>query len=113
MCCLPFQFPSLRYNLPNFAKSYIDAARQRGFDTVFATGLEPALRALASEGVLEVLVEAGPQLTQSVLASPFWDEHVCIIQGAAANAEDQIEIRRNCKSAAEPEAGERHVHRHW
>lgn len=94
------------------SSGYVDAAGQRGFDTVFATGLETALRALAREGVIEALIEAGAQLTQSVLASPFWDEHVRIIQGAAANADDQIEIRRNDKSAVEPEAGERHVHGH-
>jgi diaminohydroxyphosphoribosylaminopyrimidine deaminase / 5-amino-6-(5-phosphoribosylamino)uracil reductase len=94
------------------SSGYVDAASQRGFDTVFATELEPALRALASQGAIEVLVEAGALLTASVLASPFWDEHVRITQAAAANLEDLIEIRHNGKSSSEPAAEEKHVLRH-
>lgn len=60
--------------------AYIDAATARGFDCVFADELEPTLCALAESGVMEVLVEAGPQLTAAILASPFWDEHVVITQ---------------------------------
>lgn len=73
-------------------QSYVDAATQRGFDVSFADDFETALRAAASDGALEVLVEAGPSLTAHVLASPFWDEHVKITQ---TDAEDRVDILTN------------------
>lgn len=69
-------------------RGYIEAATARGFDCVFADEMEPALRALAESGVMEALVEAGPQLTAAILASPHWDEHVTITQG---EGEDRID----------------------
>ena len=53
------------------------------------TDLEQALRRAAAAGCLEVLVEAGPQITAHVLASPFWDEHVRITQTTGA---DKVEV---------------------
>jgi diaminohydroxyphosphoribosylaminopyrimidine deaminase / 5-amino-6-(5-phosphoribosylamino)uracil reductase len=70
-------------------ETYLEAATARGFDVSFASDLETALRESA---VLEVLVEAGPQLTGHVLNSPFWDEHVTI---AKTDAEDKITITTN------------------
>ena len=49
--------------------------RRSGFDVSRADDLETAMHDLAGAGVMEVLVEAGPQLTDHVLQSPFWDEH--------------------------------------
>ncbi len=69
--------------------TYTDAATERGFDVTFATDLESALR---DTNALEVLVEAGPQLTAHILQSRFWDEHVTITQ---TNAEDKITITTN------------------
>lgn len=69
--------------------TYIEAATERGFDVTFATDLESALR---DTNALEVLVEAGPQLTAHILQSRFWDEHVTITQ---TNAEDKITITTN------------------
>jgi diaminohydroxyphosphoribosylaminopyrimidine deaminase / 5-amino-6-(5-phosphoribosylamino)uracil reductase len=69
--------------------AYVEAATQRGFEVLFAIDIETALRTVAADGVLEVLVEAGPALTAHVLQSPFWDEHVVISQ---TDAEDQIKI---------------------
>ena len=72
--------------------AYFEAAQQRGFDASVAVDLETALRDVAAAGGLEVLVEAGPQLTNHVLISPFWDEHVTIAQ---TDAEDTITITAN------------------
>lgn len=78
---------------------YVAGAEQRGFEVVFADELEPTLRALAKGGALEVLAEAGPQLTSMVLASQFWDEHVLISQAAIDDGEDKIETRYNTRKA--------------
>ncbi len=83
---------------------YIEAAKQRGLEVIFADELESTLRALAKGGALEVLVEAGPQLTAAVLASQFWDEHVLISQAATDDGEDKIENRYNPQPA-----GQKHV----
>jgi diaminohydroxyphosphoribosylaminopyrimidine deaminase / 5-amino-6-(5-phosphoribosylamino)uracil reductase len=56
---------------------------------IFATDLETALRETVA---LEVLVEAGPQLTTHILQTPFWDEHVTITQ---TKGEDEIKIMAN------------------
>lgn len=60
--------------------SYIAAARGRGFDVLLETSLETLLQRLGNAGALEVLIEAGPALTQSVIGTEFWDEHVVIQQ---------------------------------
>lgn len=88
---------------------YLEAAAERGFDTVFASEWEPALTGLAGQGVLEVLVEAGPQLTASILASPYWDEHVLITQCATPGGDDQIEIRQHTMSPALAESEGKYV----
>jgi len=58
--------------------AYIAAAAQRGLDVRAETGLSTALRRLGDEGVLEVLVEAGPNLSTAILASDLWDESITI-----------------------------------
>ena len=72
-------------------QSYLDAAIKRGFKISFADDLLQALKHLAEQGALEVLVEAGPSLTQSFLNSGLWDEHVLITKGDP----DQIQIFQN------------------
>lgn len=57
---------------------YCEAARERGFAVHICADLDAALHLLSAASALEVLVEAGPQVTQSILNSPFWDEHVRI-----------------------------------
>lgn len=56
------------------------------------TDLETALREAVLRGINEVLVEAGPELTEHVLATGFWDEHVIIRcePGADAPVQDQV-----------------------
>ena len=72
-------------------QSYLDAAASRGFKISFADNLQTALKNLAEQGALEVLVEAGPSLNQSILNSNLWDEQVLITQGDP----DQIQIIQN------------------
>ncbi len=72
--------------------AYYEAAQARGFDVTVAVDLETALRDIATAGGMEVLVEAGAQLTDHVLQSPFWDEHITITQ---TDAEDKITITTN------------------
>ena len=79
--------------------SYVAAAAQRGFEVVIADELGPTLRSLAKCGALEILVEAGPQLTAFILNSGFWDEHVLIAQAPMDGGEDQIEIKYNTRKA--------------
>lgn len=74
-------------------QTYVAAARARGFEVWLAQSLPHALRQLGDVGALEVLVEAGPQLTGAVLASELWDEHVLIRQNNNRSADDQITIR--------------------
>jgi diaminohydroxyphosphoribosylaminopyrimidine deaminase / 5-amino-6-(5-phosphoribosylamino)uracil reductase len=73
------------------SQSYLDAATERGFKISFADDLFGTLNNLSEEGALEVLVEAGPSLTQSILESNLWDEHVLITKGDP----DQIQIIQN------------------
>jgi diaminohydroxyphosphoribosylaminopyrimidine deaminase/5-amino-6-(5-phosphoribosylamino)uracil reductase len=76
--------------------SYVEAAQARGFLVSIETDLANALTHLGQAGCLEVLVEAGAELTQSILESPLWDEHVTIRQRLAAD--DDITVRYRAKS---------------
>jgi len=58
--------------------SYLEEARARGFRADRFRDLEKSLEFLGSQGVHEVLVEAGPELTRSLLEGGFWDTHVVI-----------------------------------
>jgi diaminohydroxyphosphoribosylaminopyrimidine deaminase / 5-amino-6-(5-phosphoribosylamino)uracil reductase len=73
------------------SQSYLDAATARGFKISFANDLLSTLKNLSEQGMLEVLVEAGPSLTQSFLDSNLWDEHVLITKGDP----DHIQIIQN------------------
>ncbi len=83
-------------------QNYMWEATQRGFDVAQGHSIEAALQKLGEEGALEVLVEAGPQLTASILASNVWDEHVIIQQTSGF---DKISIIENPNKA-------KHVLRH-
>lgn len=75
--------------------SYVEAAQARGFQVSIETDLADALTHLGQAGCLEVLIEAGTELTQSILASPLWDEHVTIRQRLAADDDITIRYRAN------------------
>lgn len=78
--------------------AYVVAAQARGFLVSIETDLADALTHLGQAGCLEVLVEAGAELTQSILASPLWDEHVLIRQHPDPAADDGITIRYRATS---------------
>jgi len=75
------------------APAYIAAAQSRGFLVSIETDITTALTRLGAAGCLEVLVEAGAELTQSILAGGHWDEHVLIRQAADPGADDLVTIR--------------------
>lgn len=79
---------------------YLDAALQRGFEVYHGDKLHAALARIADWGAMEVLVEAGPTLTGSLLATALWDEHVLIEQACSPDGADRVTTRR--RQAAEP-----------
>ena len=74
------------------APAYLDQARANGFIPHIETDLTQALQALAALGCNEVLIEAGPALTQAVRELGLWDEWVLIQQTAAG---DTVTTTRN------------------
>ena len=60
---------------------YLAQAAQNGFCTQIATDLATALTNLAAQGCNEVLIEAGPTITQAIRTLDLWDEWVLIEQG--------------------------------
>jgi diaminohydroxyphosphoribosylaminopyrimidine deaminase/5-amino-6-(5-phosphoribosylamino)uracil reductase len=76
--------------------AYLAAAGARGFEVTLETSLQGALARLGAAGTLEVLVEAGIDLTAAILASDLWDEHVLIEQHPTPGNADIISIRERC-----------------
>jgi diaminohydroxyphosphoribosylaminopyrimidine deaminase/5-amino-6-(5-phosphoribosylamino)uracil reductase len=66
-------------------QSYVEAATARGFIVRIVDELEATLAQAAADGANEVLVEAGPTLTRSVLDRGLWDQHVKIQQHQPAD----------------------------
>ncbi len=71
---------------------YLAAAHARGFRPRLAQDLEQALRDLAQDGCNEVLVEAGPLLTESLRRSGLWDDWALIQKGAGPQGDDLITV---------------------
>lgn len=61
--------------------SYLAGARQRGYEPILYDNLERALKDLAAKGVQDILVEAGPILSQAMLDYPLWNMSVTIQAG--------------------------------
>lgn len=72
-------------------KDWLALAEQNGFRVHFAESFEGGLDFLGKNGVLEVLVEAGPTLRDKWLESGLWDESVVIIQGKN-DEDDEVEV---------------------
>lgn len=68
------------------------AAEARGFDIIQSADFRTALAELGRAGVLEVLVEAGPELSSAILESGLWNELVDIFEG------EPLRVRRNLNS---------------
>ena len=59
---------------------YIDAAKTRGLDAFIYQDICTALQDLAAKGSQDILVEAGPALSQSILDSDCWTMSVTLQQ---------------------------------
>lgn len=73
-------------------EGYIAEARKRGFRPFVAHDIHSALQVLAEEGCNEVLVEAGPTLTEVFRNTGLWDEWVLIQKGSQGQT-DSVTIR--------------------
>jgi diaminohydroxyphosphoribosylaminopyrimidine deaminase/5-amino-6-(5-phosphoribosylamino)uracil reductase len=73
---------------------YLAQARACGFRPEIAVDIAQALRGLAEAGCNEVLVEAGPQITNAVRALGLWDEWV-LIEKLPQGQSDRITITHN------------------
>lgn len=60
---------------------YLAVARARGLDPLLAEDPAQALQDLAARGCNEVLIEAGPLVTETIRQSGLWDEWVHIRKG--------------------------------
>jgi diaminohydroxyphosphoribosylaminopyrimidine deaminase/5-amino-6-(5-phosphoribosylamino)uracil reductase len=83
---------------------WVAAARGCGFEVHFGRDLMSELKWLSDQGVMEVLVEAGPALTQAVMQSDFWCRHVLIRSSAESGQADEIrdEIRNSSRDMLNP-----------
>jgi diaminohydroxyphosphoribosylaminopyrimidine deaminase/5-amino-6-(5-phosphoribosylamino)uracil reductase len=75
---------------------YLYAAGQRGFAVHLADNVHHAFEMIGAAGGMEVLVEAGPTLTDHLLAAGLWDEHVLIEQAANPDGSDRVTVGHNC-----------------
>ena len=88
-----------RHRIPD---SYISDATQRGFDVMQPNSFEEAFAELGKLGLNEVLVEAGPEIADNILASSLWDELVLIKQSKSPDQGDEITIVPNQKRQPKP-----------
>jgi diaminohydroxyphosphoribosylaminopyrimidine deaminase/5-amino-6-(5-phosphoribosylamino)uracil reductase len=70
---------------------WIAQAQANGFQVKICRNFEESLDFLGAQGCLEVLVEAGPTLSEMVLKTRMWNEHVRITH-LGANQPDRVEI---------------------
>ena len=91
---------------------YREAAQQRGFVFQIADELAATLAELGASGALEVLVEAGPALTASMLESALWDEHILIEQGGLSDGGDRVTVRRQASADRSQIEKDYYVFRH-
>ena len=75
--------------------AYLDAARARGLDARVYDTVEAALADLHGEGVRDLLVEAGPALSDAILAAGGWCLAVDIRQGPDPGLPDEVSWRFN------------------
>jgi diaminohydroxyphosphoribosylaminopyrimidine deaminase/5-amino-6-(5-phosphoribosylamino)uracil reductase len=77
---------------------WIKDAENRGLEVWIRPDLEAVLAELGRAGVLEALVEAGPELSSFMLQPPsagripFWNEHVLIIRGTQSAGQGTDEV---------------------
>jgi diaminohydroxyphosphoribosylaminopyrimidine deaminase / 5-amino-6-(5-phosphoribosylamino)uracil reductase len=70
---------------------WLEGRESAGFQVMRRESIQESLQYLGSQGVLEVLVEAGPTVSAQFLEYGLWNEHFVITQGDP----DRIERRKN------------------
>jgi diaminohydroxyphosphoribosylaminopyrimidine deaminase/5-amino-6-(5-phosphoribosylamino)uracil reductase len=73
-------------------KTYLEAARGRGFQVSLHDQIPSLLVDLTAGGALEALVECGPTLLNAFLNADLWDERVTLRQGPDPGGPDVVEI---------------------
>lgn len=74
-------------------ENYLAAAAERGFDAVVYDTIETALEDLKNKGARDVLVEAGPELSQAMFDYHLWCMSVTVRQGDS----DRIDVDFNSR----------------
>ena len=92
-------------------ESYIASAVSRGFDVMRPASLAEAFKELGRQGINEVMIEAGPELTRAVLSSNVWDELVVIRQAMNPDQADEVAIVSNQKISIHPNQENENVFR--
>ncbi len=69
--------------------SWVEKSKTSGFEVMLKSSAKNALKELKNNGVLEVLVEAGPSVSGYLLENDLWDEEIIIRKGSP----DSIEYR--------------------
>jgi diaminohydroxyphosphoribosylaminopyrimidine deaminase/5-amino-6-(5-phosphoribosylamino)uracil reductase len=72
-------------------ETWFEEARKRGLDAHRMGTVDEAIEFLCKNNTLEVLVEAGPHLSEDLLRRGFWDENV-VITAKSQTDKDRIEI---------------------
>ncbi|MER2519421.1 MAG: bifunctional diaminohydroxyphosphoribosylaminopyrimidine deaminase/5-amino-6-(5-phosphoribosylamino)uracil reductase RibD [Bdellovibrionales bacterium] len=68
----------------------LENARRNGFDVFICDSLDQAFETLSTRGIQDILVEAGPTLSQAVLKSPHWTMRVDIHQSLQETGPDHV-----------------------
>jgi diaminohydroxyphosphoribosylaminopyrimidine deaminase/5-amino-6-(5-phosphoribosylamino)uracil reductase len=72
-------------------EAYLTAAAERGLDAIVYQDIDAALADLQRRGVRDLLVEAGPALSDAILAGPSW----CLAVDIQKGAPDRVSWRFN------------------
>ena len=72
-------------------QAYLEAAAARGLDPLLYDDLESAIAELHTRGVRDILVEAGPSVSDLVLTGPFW----CLAVDIKTGEPDLVTYRLN------------------
>lgn len=78
-------------------EDYLKSRQAAGFKTQISQDLDSLLVFLGAQGVLEVLIEAGPTLSSYVLKNALWNEQFIITQGPQGVMGKGDEIKRKLR----------------
>ncbi|MDX2028725.1 MAG: bifunctional diaminohydroxyphosphoribosylaminopyrimidine deaminase/5-amino-6-(5-phosphoribosylamino)uracil reductase RibD [Alphaproteobacteria bacterium] len=81
--------------------AYLKASHERGLDTLIYQDINVALEDLTRRGAEDILVEAGPALSQAILDSGLWMMSMTIHQGNPDRVETRLNPAANLPFTAE------------